>query len=47
MASEAIFGFLLKEGHIPIDYNPVLAESQPRRYWLKKLRDARSVVPED
>ncbi len=45
LAAEALFGFLLKEGHIPIDYNPALAESQPRRYWLKQLREAKSVVP--
>ncbi len=45
MAAEAIFGFLLKEGHIPIAYNPALAESQPRRFWLRKLRESKSVIP--
>ncbi len=47
LAAEAIFGWLLKQGHIPIEYNPALAEPQPRRYWLRKLRDAKSVAPRD
>lgn len=45
MVAEAVFGYLLRQGHIPAAYNPRQTEPQPAELWLRRLRKAKSVLP--